>query len=291
MLKNNDGDTPLHLAVKERNSTIIKFIFSSIDLSEGLSKAICSQTLDKKNIFHCAIDCGNFLVYDANGRKVSTFAIMMIDLLINSEVQEEDIVRCLCQMNYGELTPIQYLMIGSKINEPNSESITEFLSHLLFSKLNPESKQRIFSVTTSDGNTLIHLAVEWGLFDSVQCLVNQKFCTFAICNEKDESPLHIACLKQNKLEVSLWLCEHGYDPYQLDKSGNSPLFNAIKSHHPLPEKLFKTMHWKPTSPALQVEVNSDSARYVDYYRHVNHDGLQICHTHSTSSALLYAASS
>ena len=204
----------------------------------------------------------------------------MIDHLlqtINSKVQEKDIIQPLCQKNAKQLTPIQYLVNNSETYKPDTELVTKLLSHLLLSKLSPESKQRIYSVTASDGNTLIHLAVERGLFDTVKCLVNQNVCTFAICNEKGESPLHLACLRGHESEISLWLCEHGYDPYQLDRSGNSPLFNAIKSHHPLPEELFKTMHWKPTSPVLQVEVNSDCAQFVDYYRQIMTDFKSVTH--------------
>ena len=221
----NEGNAPLHLAFMKRSSTIIKFMINSIELSKGISKAICVQNSDKKNVFHCAIDHRNCPLYDANGRKISnSFAVTMIDLLL--QLQEDDVVSSLCQKNNKQHTPIQYLI--NEVPYGMEETIdVSILSHLLYSSLSPKSKQRIFSETTSDGNTLIHLAVKRGNFDIVKFLVNQKVCTFAICNERDESPLHLACHVSGTSERSFWLCEHGYDPYQLDKSGRSPLFNTM----------------------------------------------------------------
>ena len=273
------NDTPLHLIVKERSSVIMKFIFNRFELSKGLSDAVCIQNLEKKNILHCVVDHGNAPLYDANGKEVSTFADAMIDILLramNSTVREEDIVRSLCQKNSQQYTPIQYL-INEAIYEYETIELT-ILCHLLFSKLNPESKRRIFSVTTSDGNTLIHLAVKKGIFNVVKCLVDQKICPIAIYNERDESPLHMACLVRGRSDISVWLCEHEYDPYQLEKSGSSPLFNAIKSHQPLPQKLFKTIHWKPKMPIFEVKVNSSSVSvYTEHYRQVMIDFKSFAH--------------
>ena len=275
----DENDTPLHLAIKKRSSMIIKFIFNCSELSKSLPDAVCMQNFEKKNILHCVVDHRQTALYDANGREVSTFIAAIFDILlqaINSTIQEEDIVRLLYQKNYRQYTPLQYLICEDRYE---STIISTILSRLLFSKLNPESKQRIFSVTTSDGNTLIHLAVKGEIFDAVKCLVDQQICPIAIYNERDESPLHMACLiRSRESDIGIWLCEHGYDPYQLDKSGSSPLFNAIKLHQSLPQKLFKTIYWKPKNPIVEVEVKSDSVSvYTEYYRQVMIDFKSLTH--------------
>ena len=271
----DENDTPLHIAIKERSLMITKFIFNCFELSKGLSDVVCMQNLEGKNILHCAVE----FVLKPHDRKVCNYAIDFLLQAMNSTVtvREEDIVRSLCQKDSQQYTPIQYL-INNAIYGHETIELT-VISHLLFSKLNPESKQRIFSVTTSDGSTLIHLAAKREIFEVVKCLVDQKICPIAICNERDESPLHTVCLIREKLDISIWLCEHGYDPYQLDKSGSSPLFNAITFDQSLPQKLFKTIHWKPKNPIVEV-VKSDNVPvsvYTQYYRQVMIDFKSLTH--------------
>ena len=271
-MPSEDECTPLHLAFKERRFMVIKYIFSCFEISDGLSNAFCVQNAEMNNAFHYAIKyCKDFPLLDANGRPISgSFAVAVIDLLFNSKVHEQDVVKSLCQKNNSQHTPIQYLI--SKVWGDKHSIELSILSRLLnSSKLSPKSKQKIFSVS-NDGNTLIHLAVDKSCFGIVKFLVEQKICTFTTCNKSKESPLHIACGSSQKPEMSLWLCEHGYDPYQLDESGCSPLFNAIKSCQSLHKLLVQTVHWKPEAPILRVHVDSE---YIHRYERIMIDSESI----------------
>lgn len=231
------GDTPLHLAFHEQRLMIIKFLFNCCEMSDGLSKAICVQnSKNMNNVFHCAIDYMHSSLYNTDGRKTSTsFAVTVIDLLlrtVNSNIQEENIVLSLCQKNNDQYTPIQYLITKARHSDEQS-IVLSILSSLWDSKLSPDSKRRIFSVTTTGGNTLIHMAVEMCCFDIIKFLVDKKICTLTTCNEKGESPLHVACSSHygHDTEIGVWLCEHGCDVNQENKEGNTPLHVACAARN------------------------------------------------------------
>jgi ankyrin repeat protein len=196
----NGGDTPLHIAFKSRKLMMIRFMFNCCAISEGLSKAICLKNSKMKNVLHCVIEhkCKDIPLYDADGRKIpATFAMMAIDLVlqtVNSNIQEEKLVNSFCQTNHKQYTPIQCLITNVDRYEDKQYTASSILSSLA-DKLSPVAQQRIFSAVTSEGSTLIHLAVEHGCFDIVKCLIQRTTCTLKLttCNNRGESPLHIAC--------------------------------------------------------------------------------------------------
>ena len=242
---NKDGNTPLHLAIKEQKIMTVKFILNYAELADGVSKAMCQQNSEGHNVFHCIIKyCSNHHICNTDGAVSSIMfrSVAMIKIFlqaINSNLQEKDIVLSLCQKNdQMPLTPIQYLVDRSR-NAP----ILPVLSSLLNSRLSSNSKERILSETTSQGDTLIHFATRRNHFDVVKLLVSEKqlLCksTLTVSNNKNESPLHIACSDSQECEIALFLCQSGYSAHQLDKSGHSPLLNAFKSNCSLLQQLIQ----------------------------------------------------
>ena len=159
-----------------------------------------------------------------------------------------------------QLTPIQYLV--DKVYWKHGEYAPELpvLSCLLNCELSRNSIEKIFSATTSQGDTLVHLATERNRFNTVKILVEQGLCNPTISNDKNESPLHIACNSCQRCEIALFLCECGCSVHQLNKSGHSPLFIAFKSNVSLLQQLIQKGYWKLEDPVL--ELHDESYRGV-----------------------------
>ena len=246
-------NSPLHLAVKERRLTMIEYLVECTELATGLSNAITMQNSEGNNVFHLAIKHFKSRVCNSDGTECSkSYAVAIIEeiLLKSTLLKESEKVSCLCQKNTEGNTPIQYLITLSGERKLNNESIAVF-ECLLNSELSRSSKEKILCITSSCGDTLIHLATAKNLVDVVKLLVNAQLCDPTIHNDQRETPLHVACSKC-LFDLSQFLCEHECDPHELDHSGRSPLFNALSSEPNFLLQLIQVIHWSPDRKVIKV---------------------------------------
>lgn len=264
---NKDGNTPLHLAFKERRIMMIKYIFKNTKLNLRISKAICLKNSEGDNVFHLAMKHSeHWPVHNTDGTifcKCWTIAVLnIVLLLVNSVLQEQDVVLSFCHKSESQNTPIQQLII-------ESQTASSVISCLLQSKLSQNSKKQIFSVMSTQGDTLIHLATEKKRHDVVRLLLEERVCNPTTSNNRNESPLHIVG-RNGESEMGLLLCKHGCDTHQLDKSGCSPLFNALKHNNiSFLEQLIENGQWEPEKPVLKVACNEPLQQYyIECYRQI-----------------------
>ena len=262
------GDTPLHVAFKSRRLMMIRFMFNCSAISGGLSGAICLKNSKMNNVMHCAIEHKRkyFPVYDTDGREIpATFAMMATDLFLqtvnSNNVQEEIIVNCFCQTNHKLYTPIHCLFTDMNGNNNTYDIEFSILSNLA-DKLSSDAQQRIFSAVTSEGNTVIHLAVERGcsaqvnMLKCVKMIINNQLCDPQKTNNYNQTSLHIVCKASSRSddsETALFLCEHGCDVHQLDNHGHSPVSYAFENQFSLLKKMITKGYCNPTKAVQSLQ--------------------------------------
>ena len=264
-----EKSTPLHLAFKHVKMTMIEYLLKCTKLVDGVSKSLQMQNCNGDNVFHLAMEYFDRYFHNDDGtQSLKTFPAAVIETAVHSMLKD-DVVICLCQKNSNEDTPIQCLIrcsTRSSLSLKDNELACSVLSSL--DGLSHNSTKKIFSVTSSCGNTLLHLATrEWGTprFEVIKLLVERGICDPTATNDTGETPLHLACCKLfNK--ASLLLCEHGCDPHQLDNSGISPLFNALKDNKKTLSMLISKGYWKHEQTVIQI--NSNHEQYGHYYKQI-----------------------
>ena len=307
----NDGNTPLHLAFKQRRTITIKFILNCAELANSVSKALCIQntegrtplhiaciahefsdkfaqlllsspylsneclgkaitlqTSKGRNVFHHIICDSGDLQVDYHEATISSSVVVVQTFLqtINSKLQEEDIVLSLCQKDESiqQYTPIQYLV--SKASHKHGEKPFELLSemsHLLASKLNSKSMKNFFSVTTSQGETLVHIAARSNAKHVIKLLIDSKLADLKQLNDDNNSALHIAC-ELGYEESALYLCSVGCNPAQGNIDANTPIHLACKSRNSKLVKSILQSHEEFTN--ILNKKNSDGNRPLFYVR-------------------------
>ena len=260
-----DKNTPLHLAFKEGRKAMISYLLKHTKLAIGVTKAMSMKNNFGNSIFHLLIDCKKYF-YDYGTQKLLPQLVSIIEIVLQSTLQDNDIVLCLSQMNSEGFTPIHYLI--NETTEYDQPQTLSILSCLLNCNRSDAFKETIFSLSSSGGDTLVHLAVARGLYEIVKFLVIQKLCFWnpTASNHKGETPLHVACDK-NYDKISLLLCEHGCDPHQLDTSGCSPLFRAVEiGYKETLSMLISSGYWKPEQTVIKL--NSNHEQYGHYYKQI-----------------------
>ena len=171
-----------------------------------------------RNIFHVILP--KVLDYHCDWhRELSTLFKTFLE-----RIPEADIVSILCYVpRYGchpksPSTPIQCL-IRQVEDEELSLSVLSLLEN---SPLSKESILNICSVTTSKGETLLHIATERNLLRVVEMLVKKKLCDPAKTNNNGQTALHYACINDLK-DIAYFLCESGFSVHHINKNGISPV--------------------------------------------------------------------
>ena len=221
-----DKNTPLHLAFKGGRSEIISYLLKCTELASGVTKAMSMQNDVGNNIFHLSIDCKRYF-YHYGTQKLMPQLVSIIEIVLQSKLQDNDIASCLSQMNSQGYTPMHYLI--KETPEHNQTQTRLILSCLLNCNRSDTFKETIFSLTSSSGDTLVHLAVARGLSEIFKFLVIQKLCFWnpTALNHKGETPLHVACVKNNTSMVKLLLeCDAQKSLKILNKENHPPLFYA-----------------------------------------------------------------
>ena len=252
---NDFGDTPLHIAFRNGRTTLISFILNNPAMSEhGLLSAIRALNSQGENVLHVLMT-NRFSTNNNDGTlSLDSCALAIIKILLQSTLFEKNepiLASVLCQKNLKKLTPIQECVLEM---DRNGDAVS-ILSFLAKSKFSQKSKQDMFSVTTPDGDTLIHMAAEKNKCDIVRLLVQDKLCDIQVLNNRMQSPLHKVSRYRADSEVELltFLCKHGCDAHQLDASGYSPLFNVMKYDKDGLNQLIDNGFWKLEKSVLKID--------------------------------------
>ena len=246
----NSNNTPLHVAFKQQHSLTLKYLLGSPQFTEGVSKAICIQNTMKDSPLH--ISCKTeYIELVLTSPHLSSECIGMAVNLRDEEgsnyfhkimqhprrynnnitavfitflecVQKTDIMSVLCMRNGCNETPLQCLIKNASCN--CDEFVADMLMCLVHSLTNETIKEIICSVTNSDGETLLHKAVNKTLLKAVKVLVEHKMCDPEATNNSGQTSLHYACrLHDDKWGIVYFLCENGCSVHTLDQHGNSPV--------------------------------------------------------------------
>ena len=294
-LVDGNRNTPLHIAFQNKRSLALKLLLKSPELAEGVSKAICMQNSRNYSPLHilCKLEYLQLLLQnphisidiirralalpDQKGRNI--FHIILDDTKIHDpnwlrdlsslfktflmSVPEADIVSILCFMSCDTVTPstpIQCLIRHSRVEcEELSLSVISWLEN---SPLSKESITKICSVTTSEGETLVHIATRLSHSRVVKSLVTKKLCDPAKTNDNNETALHYACSMGQK-DVAYFLCENGCSVHHLNEDGNSPIVYLLKKKNTLLlEGLLSKGYCHPTKAVQAVKLSHlSSPRY------------------------------
>ena len=109
---------------------------------------------------------------------------------------------------------------------------------------------------TCDGNTPLHLACEKNNFLVVKHLINELHCDATITNDKGKLPLHIFLLFGSNLDILKLLCPHSSNINAQDNDDNTPLHIACsrRGHADLVVYLINDMHCDTTIPNYNGEL-------------------------------------
>ena len=264
------NSTPLHvLCTKQQSFSLAKYILNASEFAEGVSKTISVKDSNKNSPLHILCKKSKFTVLDLvlNCPHLSSeslfnalalqdnlgdtvFHIMvhrMIDSLqflgdIHSffktflyRFSETDIVSLLKIRNNRLICPLHVEADLRHINVGvYKERIPIVLHWLDDSPLTLKSVRDLCSLTSTEGDTLLHMAVNRYLIETTKVLIENKLCDPNKSNDAGQTCLHQACINGYD-DIIVYLCEHGCNAHALDKRGSSPLaYTIIRSFHILP---------------------------------------------------------
>ena len=279
--------SPLHIAFGQEENLTLKYMISFSDFTVGLSKALCMKDSKKESPLHIACRQSKFIknlqlllacphlsekliseavaLQDDQGKNIFHMMINEIPNLPGSvqfysimstciqRMPETDFVSVLSMKDkYSHSTPIHNLVQSKDCNGHEIFPVI-ILSLLKSGLLAVDLIRQICSVTTSKGNTLVHLAIYARLYESVNTLLEQSLCDPTTPNDLGQTALHSACQLSHKCDhFVLLLCKYGCSPNVLDKQGESPALHLLKLHKkPLLRELITQGYCRVNKPDIQ----------------------------------------
>ncbi|MCP5369897.1 MAG: ankyrin repeat domain-containing protein [Rickettsiaceae bacterium] len=249
-IKNNGGNTPLHLAAYSGNVEIFKKILIAVEQAEKMTpEHLNSRNKEGNTSLHAAVSARTEVNQEVNQE--------LVDLLLNKGADPTI-------KNNGGNTPLHLASLcGNKkivdllidkevdLNIQNTDGNTplhlasllgykEVVDLLLNNRADPTIKNK-------DGNTALHVAVSMrtkvkqGVKQEIVDLLLNKGADPTIKNNGGNTPLHLASLCGNKEVVDL-LIDEGADPTIKNKEGHTPLEIAkglMESNHEIYQILSK----------------------------------------------------
>ena len=294
---NNDHNTPLHIAFIEKKVLAMRYVLNRLELKDGISKALCKQSMSS-GYSQCSplhIACINFkleyirLVLHSpllseknistvlclqNGEGDNIFHNIFKETHLSPEyvasvfhifeafsqnavvkIGESAFVSALCMRNKAMNTPVQC----SVKNRDDHEKLPSIISLLFNNKLCVESIRTICSVVTLEGDTLIHLAVQSEMFNSMKTLVEKQLCDPVKSNNYNRTPLYFACIsgRHSNTKFAQFLCANGCDVHKLDEGGHSPAFYALINGFYILKMMITTGYCRLTETVESVQWRAD----------------------------------
>ncbi|MCR4939953.1 MAG: ankyrin repeat domain-containing protein [Treponemataceae bacterium] len=226
-IKNKAGDTPLHIAIKNRSVRSAEILGSASNVfsKDGTGKTALELGMEEgTSFFDALITKTTAELKDANGRGIvhyfaSTKNQEAIDDCIRKELplsQEDNNGATPLSICYENNNDIDSIRMAASLILADATPIRG-----LFSYFEDAVKTRNPSMRFDDGQTPLHLATILGQTGVAQYLIERGASTKA----KDVSgatPLHEA-VRYGRTEIARYLLEAGADPNAQDSLGKTPM--------------------------------------------------------------------
>ncbi len=226
-IKNNLGETPLHVAIKNKSVRAAEILGTSSNVfsKDGTGKTALELGMANGSMFFDALITPTTAeLKDANGRTIvhyfaSTKNSAAIDDCIKKEIPlsaEDNDGRTPLSICYENSDDVESIRIAASLILANATPLRG-----LFSYFEDAVKTRNPSMRFDDGQTPLHMATILGQTGIVRYLIERGASTKA----KDVSgatPLHEA-VRYGRTEIARYLLDAGADPNAQDSLGKTPM--------------------------------------------------------------------
>ena len=192
--KNMEGDTPLHIACYMKSLEIIRFL-----LKMKCSTTIPNKKGDTAQNIPLNEDGECLLQIACQWDDVDIIRYLIIDEKCNSNVQSTTPLHIAARYGQDD-TIVQVLMLymASDMNSQNNEGDTPLHIAVRESKTVIISRLLAYqhcnvNVQNKEGDTPLHIAVRWSNTASLFQLTAHQQCNPHVKNREGDTPLHIAC--------------------------------------------------------------------------------------------------
>ena len=216
-LLNNEGKSPLHLAIQCGNHGLVRTLIETgrdldVDLvdGDGLTPLILATKYQQLKVFQELTKYRADL--DGTDPRGNT-ALHWATGLSNCKMLHSSLtLRLMNQENNDGLTPL-----ALAVKNGLGQSVEALLS-----------RRADVSTVDRQGNTIIHLACEPEETHVLQHLLEKVIFRSVPNNAEGQTPLHRACELRNKNAVEL-LIKHQAMVNRIDSNGRTPLWTAVKA--------------------------------------------------------------
>lgn len=231
-LKNHQGDTPLHLALKndgKESAKIIAAADGTIFARDGQNKTALELALSKgQDYYDVVITTKTGQMRDVNGRSLVHYLVdwentEALDYAIQKKLPlsiEDNTGESPLSLAYSKKESLPSVKIAASLIMANAAPVRGY-----FSYFEDSVKTRNPNLRFDDGQTPLHFASIFGHTAIVQYLLERGAQTKA----KDilgSAPLHEAC-RYGQTGIVQLLLQSGADPDSQDSLGKSPLLLVI----------------------------------------------------------------
>ena len=215
------NDTPITLAVKNGREevvlTLIREYGCDPNTKDSRGRSLLRLALEKRryNLFKKLMNTCNF---DLNAQDDFNETPLMLAVIYESIMRRKYMSK-----NFHHLLLEEVLLHGKLMHDTPFDAIKpeELVSNVIRQyNVDPNLKYG------EDGDTLFMKAVRYERCEIMKLLISDHGCD---PNIKGYFPLHVAC-KKSDLNLIEGLIKHGADPNAIDEFGNTPLMLAVKNN-------------------------------------------------------------
>ena len=223
-IKDNFGNTPLHIAAENGNVAVMKCLLESF---EGCLDSLINK--DKDSPLHLACKVGFLEVVN-----------LLLDRCYSSVTLKnrfgDNPIHVACQHKSCELIDSLLKKCSGNLDCHKNDRNNTFL-HVAANYGNSDTVRLLLNHCSAtcqneDGNTPLHVACFLNKRSVVECLLDRMNSDHAFVNKKMQTYLHAACNDKAQLTIVKLLYEKGFRSLanMSDENGNMPLHYAFRSN-------------------------------------------------------------
>ena len=220
-IKNNDGNTPFHIAAQDGSFSLMKCLISSGDYPLDEYRNNCGNS-----VLHLACTSGSLDIVQLLIDKccvTSRNSIGNTPIHVACTNNASKLVNCLLSKCSGNLDSHRndmndtYLHVAAKVGDLKTIKILLNYCSTTCQNLN--------------GDTPIHIACKANLHAVVECLLEGTDSTYPFVNKQGKTYLHAACNKDAQLDIVKTVINKGYKVLgnYPDSNGDTPLHYVCRS--------------------------------------------------------------
>ena len=225
---NNFGESLLHIACVNEDIAMVRYLIDKCKCSPSIKDSNentplhYSSSRNDVEISHYMLLAG--CLRDAvNGDGDTPLHVAIHAGFVDSELVKvlmDSTFDILKSQNKQGFTPLHNLCLFQHCN----------ILQLLIRTVPDNTLREACSLTTNDGDTLVHMAAKCNAKDVIKLLKDNNFVDPKQLNNELDTALHIAC-ELGYEETALYLCTVGCDPVQMNIEGMTPVAYALCNQH------------------------------------------------------------